>query len=806
MGLVQLLTNPGNFKFYTENQKGVSNPNNVNPREIGFGKDRPEGGSSKQPYIKKSIKEDFTNPAFYNDFIVRGGILSVTSAAEDVARLTKYFTDINNPSGILFAAKQNILSRVGVKTEATQPTPAYLGGALNEGVYLPTSTLAQALVGFAGTTLNKQGIDPTGLIPGLAIRDYQTAVYRRNQNQPIESSVAKSVQSKVDKINQNILKKQDQIDSTNATFNSQAISNPNPDSAWSRFKEGRLNARVNNLESDIEGLQEDLTSIIGGTYSNRLLKLWNKFGLNPNNEREINNSPTLLSYGGGPGSALGFSRTKIKFATSNDGQTPLRTGYVMNDPYEGIGYRNHSPDNLLQYSLDTLFDGKQLKSSVYRQYQIFNPTVTEEQYFNVPTYFSTYNGKDNIQPWLSQPVNNPPFATWNQSQINIQSSNIDSSTNEDFRQSLEPTAQPQYTFLSLAPNYTTENIEKRLNLGSPGQKGNISSYTKGKRSIVGDGAPLGPVDKVNASYIYKANTLDGDQGSRYYTGNPESGDNPYTDIIPFYIAILNNDSQVGGTYKKYMHFRAFIDSFSDSYDADWKTIEYMGRAEKFYKYNSFDRKISMAFTIVAQSREEITAMYDKLNFLASSLAPEYLDSYTSGYMAGNIAYITLGDYLHEQPGIITSLTYDVPEEATWEIGIDDKGNYLDKEDIRKVPHMIKVTNINFIPIHKFRPEKQNFRNDKLGTDSTRLLNTGKQRYLDQLRPLITNYDRQAQNKFTQDEEAAAAAALAEQQRIALQNNVTTGILVDNPTPTNVNSVIGGGAEVIGLNGLSSLVP
>jgi hypothetical protein len=200
-------------------------------------------------------------------------------------------------------------------------------------------------------------------------------------------------------------------------------------------------------------------------------------------------------------------------------------------------------------------------------------------------------------------------------------------------------------------------------------------------------------------------------------------------------------------------------------------------------------------------------MYDKLNFLASSLAPEYLDSYTSGYMAGNIAYITLGDYLHEQPGIITSLTFDVPEEATWEIGIDDFGNPLnqpeDKKDVRQLPHMIKVSGINFIPLHKFRPEKQNFRNDKLGTNSTRLLSTGKQRYIDQQRPMITNYDKDAQDQFSKDEAAVAAAALAEQQRIVLQNNVTTGILVDNPTPTGVSSVVAGGAEVTGLN-VSSL--
>jgi hypothetical protein len=210
-----------------------------------------------------------------------------------------------------------------------------------------------------------------------------------------------------------------------------------------------------------------------------------------------------------------------------------------------------------------------------------------------------------------------------------------------------------------------------------------------------------------------------------------------------------------------MHFRAFIDSFSDSYDADWSPIEYMGRAEKLYKYKGFGRKISMAFTVVAQSREEITAMYDKLNFLASSLAPEYLDSLSSGYMAGNIAYITLGEYIYDQPGIITSLTFDIPEESPWEIGIDDNGNRLEVDDVRQVPHMIKVTGFNFTPIHKFRPEKQTFKNDKLGTDSTRLLNTGKQRYVDQLRPESTNYDKEVQEAYTSNLEKERLRKLKE---------------------------------------------
>jgi hypothetical protein len=169
----------------------------------------------------------------------------------------------------------------------------------------------------------------------------------------------------------------------------------------------------------------------------------------------------------------------------------------------------------------------------------------------------------------------------------------------------------------------------------------------------------------------------------------------------------------------------------------------MGRAEKFYKYKGFDRKISMNFTVAAQSKQEITAMYDKLNFLASSLAPEYLDTVTSGYMAGNIAYITLGGYINDQPGIITSLTYDIPEESPWEIAIDEKGEKASLMDVRQVPHIMRVT-LQFTPIHKFRPEKQSFQNDTLGTDSTRLLRPGMQKYIDQNRPTVSNYDESGQ--------------------------------------------------------------
>jgi hypothetical protein len=64
-------------------------------------------------------------------------------------------------------------------------------------------------------------------------------------------------------------------------------------------------------------------------------------------------------------------------------------------------------------------------------------------------------------------------------------------------------------------------------------------------------------------------------------------------------------------------------------------------------------------------------MYKKLNYLASNLAPDYSPF---GYMRGPLVQLTVGGYLYEQVGFITSLTYNIPNDSPWEIGINDQGN------------------------------------------------------------------------------------------------------------------------------------
>ena len=82
------------------------------------------------------------------DFLLRNGTLK--DSATDIHRITRLLTETTR--GKLFSVKQNLLSRLGVATEAS--------GILNEGVYLPTSTLAQVGAVGLGGHLNKQGVNP----------------------------------------------------------------------------------------------------------------------------------------------------------------------------------------------------------------------------------------------------------------------------------------------------------------------------------------------------------------------------------------------------------------------------------------------------------------------------------------------------------------------------------------------------------------------------------------------------------------------------------------------------------------------
>jgi hypothetical protein len=598
---------------------------NTDLKSLRYGKDRVGGGNSNQPYIKSPIPENQNqlDRSGGVDFLLRGGTLTPSRAAEDVSRLTKMFFDFKSPNGVLFTAKQNLLSRTNVKTQAS--------GILNAGAYLPTSTILQAGGNAFGIHLNKQGLDPTkgtgpnaggnSLFDLIGLRDpLGLPVYTENLDRIQSEETNRLVQLKYSKIG---------ADKTNPSDTNAGL--------------------INNL------VQSNIFSTL----------------LSPFNQIS-SNSGEILKYGGGPGSTLGVGKTILKrYSNTNEGKTKAETALKESKSLYGkTNFPNITPTQTAKEGVFAL--GKANRSNLYPK------TNT-----NSGLDFSIV-GND-IFKGTYYVLDSSTIFKKTKSELSSETTQI-----SDFRASLlkqqeEPGGKKN--ILSKSPDYNTpgNRIETRVNLGDPGKRNkNVSSYTTGLTDIFG--AKFGALDKITAMPLYQSDIAN------------HGGDR--NDLVKFSIGIIDNDNP---SLRTYIHFRAFLDLMDDNYTAEWNSFKYMGRGENFYRYGGFTRTVNLGWTVAAQSKEELIPMYQKLNFLASSLTPDYS---ANGYMRGNLAVLTVGGYLFDQPGIINSINYSVPTESPWEIGINDSEIINYDTNVKELPHIIKVTGFSFTPIHKFVPKLQ----------------------------------------------------------------------------------------------------
>jgi hypothetical protein len=255
-----------------------------------------------------------------------------------------------------------------------------------------------------------------------------------------------------------------------------------------------------------------------------------------------------------------------------------------------------------------------------------------------------------------------------------------------------------------------------------GRRTNYTLFNRNKTFSTGEYDP-----NLNRN-TYDSSVLSPNTGTDLINYNPlyssEAGPNlgkGYDDIIKFYIAVLDNNKPANKTY---IHFRAYLKSFSDNYSATWDPFKYMGRGENFYKYKGFDRSIGFDFDVYVGSKPELFPVYKKLNYLASLTAPDYSKT---GFMRGNIVQLTVGDYLNDVYGVITGFNFSIPEESSWDISRLDTG----QSDIysAELPLLINVSSFEFKPIHNFVPATDSKSPDtisspfiSLGTDQFKFIN------------------------------------------------------------------------------------
>jgi hypothetical protein len=616
-------------------------------KSLRYGKDTLGGGYSGQPYIQTPIPDSFNNLGANEDFILRGGINAVRDSLTDIKRLGKMFIDTKSPNGLLFIAKQQLLSRTAVRTQTS-------GRTLNEGIYSPLNTLAQAGVIAGGYHLNKQGLNPFAQTGAYATGDNNLYLY---------------------------------------------------------------NAKVTPFQSSEDNR---LVNLYLPSLDPKTLKTPKDYGIGI----KLNNGENVMTYTGGPGSLLGIGNTNIRYVSPIN-----RTGlnnYQAKDPvlknyFYGKYISKNNPDSLKYYKTLTLIGDQSKNNGVSGKYsRLTNKPINN--YFNfLGAQIDTYNHnvyelatEGNTWPKNSPLINAQNTYTYNQQDIIQTENNIGKLTSspkiQDFRAILrdKSNTNPQSItkeFATAAGQLSTslpysgegaQNFEKRVNIGDPGQRGNntYSDYAKGVRNkqnpnagsaYASFGTTPGGLDRINSIPIYRSKAV--------------TTDDVVNDFVKFRIAVIDNNSP---EFKTFMHFRAFLGPISDSYSADWNGFNYLGRGEKFYTYSGFDRKISLSWTVAAQSKEELIPMYKKLNYLASTLAPDYSPK---GYMRGNLVQLTIGGYLYEQPGFITGLTYEMGEDSPWEIGIGTTETPNDSS-VKELTQIIRVTGFSFTPIHNFVPRKQ----------------------------------------------------------------------------------------------------
>jgi hypothetical protein len=191
----------------------------------------------------------------------------------------------------------------------------------------------------------------------------------------------------------------------------------------------------------------------------------------------------------------------------------------------------------------------------------------------------------------------------------------------------------------------------------------------------------GVQDQINLTPLFENTT--GTMGDDVTIGGKKYNIN---DLVKFRIQSLNYDNPSLG---KWMIFRAYLTQFSDSVNAQWGEIQYAGRGDKFYVYNGFNRSVNIGFKVAALSAEEMQPMYQKLNYLMGNLMGEYYDN----VMRGTLVKMTVGNWFDGQDGILNSLSYTVPQESPWEIGLKVNNGI----EPLILPHVIDVQ-MTFTPI------------------------------------------------------------------------------------------------------------
>lgn len=313
-------------------------------------------------------------------------------------------------------------------------------------------------------------------------------------------------------------------------------------------------------------------------------------------------------------------------------------------------------------------------------YAYYIGTLTK--YLSTPVYFSWGTKKsDKTDPVIEDLINNNLKKLIN----NLKKEDINAG-NQKYTLSPDPgngyayTPIPQYNWESSAIGY--DYIDKTV------KNDKYFSALRFNKEVTLDPVPNATGENKNFGFSGpqrsdKVNMME--VLSKYQFDQTYSED---SDLIKFYFHdVVNN---------YYIPFRATVTGLNENLNADWTPIEYIGRADKLQSYKGFSRSISFKFNVVANSIKELLPMWKKINYLMGLTKPA---NYTQGDQSSSNIYskfiipplvkFTIGDIYKNQPGVIKTVSMNIPDNCSWETLSEE---YARKNDYKYLNGVIKLEN------------------------------------------------------------------------------------------------------------------
>jgi hypothetical protein len=683
-------------------------------RSLKYGNDTSDGGNSGQPYVKTELKDldkplTRTRLTKFDDGLIRGGAIGALNASiVDTIRIGKFLKDF--PKGPLFIAKQVGLQLSNPKLETKKGLGGLVGNIGPTRLYnLGINTLAQVPLNAFGGHLMRHGL--------LPVMDESTKYINvvAENNKIADGNRLVSLTSKFN-LGDNEGDISKQFNLKEARRENRAINRAGRQANRESNRQGRRANRLSN-QSLREGAKTEGFEFVRSKFTRT------DFKRNKLDTKTL----TIDSYNGGPKSVYGIGRTiinryaftedKIKITEAyNTSIQKTISGSLSFDPLkEESGFINRlgnyitgsvatpiltSPVVIPLYGVKFggLAEEDQFKAlSRKRQpkdflYGVNNsaPTTMLQNAIGDGEIIMI-EGANSIKPSINPETDISPdkfsvFKTTNENteyiggyrKIKIQNDTSGSVSIGTLGDQVAATT----TYTGKTQAEVDAQLATSVGFNNPrtldeivvtsGKKGrskivkasivNVDSMEGGLETFYKNGEMVSTPDAES----YKLADVSVNRSSKsgfYFNGNNIT---PHFDRIDRDIMLVNFDTIDPFTAAKArtVVFSAYMSGFKYNSNSTWNPIKYVGRSESFYTFTEHKRDVSFNLQIPCFNKTHLFEKHRALSELQSAGAGQYS---SSNRLGGIITKITLGNYLVDEPGILTSVSFDIPDVSSWDI-------------------------------------------------------------------------------------------------------------------------------------------